>query len=168
MLTKHPTIAAILGSLYFSFCAGGAVADEITSKNGSTLYGKISSFDGNSIVFNQNCGQQGHTISWNNISEARLSGDCKAAKSWRGGGDPSCEDRNSMWIEGTGLVSLEVMPKVVTDLQTVLPFGTATELLSRGPDNVTYRDVCTGDIKSIPTGDLVLTPTDGYCKIECQ
>jgi hypothetical protein len=156
---------AVLGCLCFS----PATADEIKDQRGNILYGKITGFTAQGVTFQQNCAGDGQTFAWTVLGEARFSGDCSAAKSWRGGGDPSCEDRaeGAQWIEKPGLVSLEVMPEIVPEGE-VPPYGTATELLSRDGNAITYRDVCTGKVKSMPTGDLVMVPTPGYCSIECK
>ncbi|MFK7868920.1 MAG: hypothetical protein AB8B58_06745 [Roseobacter sp.] len=164
MSTKLLTTAAIFGFLCFNVSGVAATADEILGEFG-TMYGQIYWVEGRNIIFRQNCQGDGVPVSWDNVLEVRFSGDCGAAKSWRGGGDPSCEsaDGTQMWIEKPGLMSLEVMPEI-TDGSS-LPYGVATEFLGRNKTSITYRDLCTGNSKTIQTEDLVLRPTDGYCPL---
>lgn len=164
MSIKRAIISATLGSLFFSGLSG---ADEIKDHNGNALYGRISAFTADGVVFNQNCGDQAATFAWSGILEARFSGDCSAAKSWRGGGDPSCD-----WVKDPKVIaSLEMMPEVVPLIDgqpATMPFGTATEIFGRDGDQLHYRDACSGLDARIPLQDLVVTPSDGYCRSECE
>ena len=122
MSIKRATISATLGCLFFSGLLASAAADEIKDQNGNALYGRIAGFSAQGVIFHQNCGDVGQTFGWSGLAEARFSGDCSAAKSWRGGGDPSCDDQGGQWIEKPGLVALEVMPEIVQG-DGILPFG---------------------------------------------
>ena len=163
MLTKPAIISAVLGCLCFS----PSVADEITDERGNVLYGRIAGFSAAGVVFHQNCGDQAQTFSWDGLIEARFSGDCSAAKSWRGGGDPPCE-----WIEHPkAIVGLMVEPEnvpVVNGEPVSQPFGTASEFLGITGETLRYRDVCTGKEATITTRDLIMRRSSGYCKGECQ
>lgn len=163
MSTRPATILAVLGCLCFSPLA----ADELTDGRGNVLYGKITGFSADGVVFQQNCTGEAQTFGWSGLVEARFSGDCSAAKSWRGGGPIFCEGIGLQWIEQPGLVDLEERSETLKEGE-VPGVGMAAVLLGLDANSVRYIDVCTGAEKTIPTGDLVLTPTPGYCSTECQ
>lgn len=143
------------------------MADELQDQHCNVLYGKIASYTADSMQFDQNCDGKTVTHQWDEIRELRYSGDCSAAKSWRGGREPEC-----VWVDDPNvIVTMEMYPEVppmIGGQPATLPYGVATEVFGRDGNQLHYRDVCTGLDALIPLEDLVIWPNKGYFARMCE
>ena len=164
MWTRPAITSAVLGCLCFS---GTVQADEVIDPRGNILYGKIAGFTAEGVVFHQLCGDEAQTFAWDGVMEARFSDDCGAAKSYRGGGDPECRMVQDPRVVMTFSVEPENVP-LVNGQPAPLPYGTATEVLGIADGKMRYRDVCTGQVKTVETMDMVVRRGGSYCASDCE